>query len=731
MQILFTIHYVSLSYIHHLLFSVYHSFIASFFHHLNFIVFMKHTILTLALLSSFLVAFAQQNTLVLPTLQKYVNKVYVGTISADIVQNYLQQHLTNLQNPQSSLQLQQTQQSPLGTYYTFVQLYNGTPIYGTSIKATINKSAYLVLIMDNTFDVSLLKHPPATNNTRQANAIANSFLNNRNEALDSAQMVICFTSSTKAIEAVVLKAHPLHQADANEYILDTNGTLLQTRNLSRYHHQHQTSTIVDVAAKVFIPDPLTSAQMVYGQNGKYRDNNNADAPELTNQLKDVTIPVTFEGGYYQLRTDYLEIADFDSPNIAPAQSDVPAFNYTRSQEGFEDVNAYYHINTYRNYVSLLGFSNMVAKKLFVDTHALSGQDQSMYVYYNNTPHLSFGEGGVDDAEDADVIIHEFTHYLSDAACESCNVDNSQTGIERSALDEALCDYVGTSYSRGINDFNWADMFSWDGHNQYWNGRDMDTDKHYPEDVATSIYQTSEIFSSALMDVWESLGQQTTDQLVLASLYNFVQGTGFRDAADILMLSDQELFNGAHQDSLYKYLSARGLMSYEKPNAGADTTVCLGATLTLGNNIRIPANAQFFWTPSISLDNATLAKPIANPDRTTYYVAHLINPDTKIEYTDSVKVTVNYCLDSLATDIKLLNTDRFLKGRGDIVVQIPNNTANAQLTLFDATGRTTKQLSYENPNTYLFVNGDGLPAGVYLLKVRADSNEKIFKVIKAK
>lgn len=692
---------------------------------------MKHTVLTLALLSSFLVAFAQQNAPVLPTLQKYVNKVYVGTISADVVQNYLQQHLANLQNPQSSLQLQQTQQSPLGTYYTFVQLYKGIPIYGTSIKATVNKSAYLVLIMENTFDVLLLKHLPTTNNTRQANDIANSFLHNKNEALDNAQMVIYFTSPSKAIEAVVLKAHSLHQADANEYILDTNGTLLQTRNLSRYHHQHQTSTIVDVAAKVFIPDPLTSAQAVYGQNGKYRDNNNADAAELTNQLKDVTIPVTFEGGYYQLRTDYLEIADFDLPNVAPAQSDVPSFNYTRSQLGFEDVNAYYHINTYRNYILQFGLGDMVTKKLFVDTHALNDEDQSKYVYYDNTPHLVFGEGGVDDAEDADVIIHEFVHYLSDAACESCNIDNAQSGIERVALDEALCDYIATSYSRGINDFNWADMFSWDGHNQFWNGRNMDTDKHYPEDVVSSIYQTSEIFSSALMDIWESLGQETTDQLVLSSLYNFVQGTDLRDAANVLLLTDQELFNGAHQDSLYKHLSARGLLLYQKPNAGTDTTVCLGETLVLGGNTVVPANAQFFWTPAITLNDATLIKPTANPDRTTYYVAHIINPDTKIEYTDSVKVTVNYCLDSLATDIKLLNTDRFLKGRGDIVVQIPNNTINAQLTLLDATGRTTKQLSYETPNTYLFVNGDGLPAGVYLLKVRADSNEKIFKVIKTK
>ena len=692
---------------------------------------MKYLFVTLIFSFTFGLVSAQNNSPILPTLQKYSNKVYVGNVSADNVQKYLQQHQANLMQPNVSLQWQQTQQSPLGTHYTFVQQYKGMPIYGTSIKATINKSNYLVLIMDNTFDVSLLKHPITPNNNRQANAIAQQFLQTKNETLDNAQTLVCFTSPSTIIEAIVLKAHSIGKADANEYILDTQGNLLQSRNLSRYHHQCRHINTTDAQARVFIPDPLTSAQKVYGEGGKYRDNNDADATELTNQLKDVTIPVTLENGLYQLKTDYLEIAEFDEPNVLPVTSATPVFNFTRSQSGFEDVNAYYHLNTYRNYVLQFGFTDMVTKKLLVDTHALNDEDQSKYVFYDNAPHLVFGEGGVDDAEDADVIIHEMGHYLSDAACVSCNVDNNNSGNERIALDEALCDYLATSYSRGINDFRWADMFSWDGNNEFWNGRDVNTNKHYPEDVVSSIYQTSEIFSSVLMDIWESIGKDATDQLVLASLYNFIQGTNLADAAEVLMITDNELFAGAHQDSLYKYLSARGLLLYQKPNAGTDATVCLGDTITLGGNTIVPANAQFFWTPSTTLNDATLTNPIANPDRTTYYVAHIINPDTNIEYTDSVKISVNYCLDTLVTNIKLLNTDRFLKDRGDLVIQIPNDTQNAQVQLFDAMGHQTKQLSYNNPNNHLFINGNGLPAGVYVLKVWADDAQKTFKIIKAK
>ena len=167
---------------------------------------MKYLFVTLIFSFTFGLVSAQNNSTILPTLQKYSNKVYVGNVSVDNVQKYLQQHQPHLMQPNVSLQWQQTQQSPLGTHYTFVQQYKGMPIYGTSIKATINKSNYLVLIMDNTFDVSLLKHPITPNNNRQANAIAQQFLQTKNEALDNAQTLICFTSPSTIIEAIVLKA---------------------------------------------------------------------------------------------------------------------------------------------------------------------------------------------------------------------------------------------------------------------------------------------------------------------------------------------------------------------------------------------------------------------------------------------------------------------------------------------------------------------------------------------
>ena len=56
------------------------------------------------------------------------------------------------------------------------------------------------------------------------------------------------------------------------------------------------------------------------------------------------------------------------------------------------------------------------------TFRFIGADKSSYII--------FGRGGVDDAEDADVLVHEYGHALSNAASPSSNV-----GFERTALDE--------------------------------------------------------------------------------------------------------------------------------------------------------------------------------------------------------------------------------------------------------------------------------------------------------
>jgi hypothetical protein len=67
----------------------------------------------------------------------------------------------------------------------------------------------------------------------------------------------------------------------------------------------------------------------------------------------------------------------------------------------------------------------------VDPTAYQGQDQSRFSYSNSNPALFFGTGGVPDAEDADVVIHEYSHGIFYFIA-----PNSLGSLQRLAIEEA-------------------------------------------------------------------------------------------------------------------------------------------------------------------------------------------------------------------------------------------------------------------------------------------------------
>ena len=150
------------------------------------------------------------------------------------------------------------------------------------------------------------------------------------------------------------------------------------------------------------------------------------------------------------------------------------FNSTRSPQLFEAANTYYHIDRYMRYINTAppaGLGLTVVPSQYVggvrfDPHGLNGADNSHYTPATGV--VAFGEGGVDDDEDADVIIHELGHGLHDWVA---------TGAlsQVNGLSEGTGDYFAQSYSRAYGNVPsanpaWHWVFSWDGHNPFWAGR---------------------------------------------------------------------------------------------------------------------------------------------------------------------------------------------------------------------------------------------------------------------
>jgi hypothetical protein len=308
-----------------------------------------------------------------------------------------------------------------------------------------------------------------------------------------------------------------------------------------------------ISAPVFLPDPLTTANVFYG--GNYQDNNDQDSPELNNQRvnRSFRVKYTSSSGLFELEDPNIKIADFDSPNIAPATSTNGQFQFTRSQDGFEDVNAFYHLVNFKSHVDDLGYGTIPGNQIWVDVHAIGGADNSFY----NTSQMRIymGEGGVDDAEDADVVVHEYVHALITEASPNFN-----RNTERATMEEAICDYFALSYSLEYSPNQSDRVFNWDGHNPFWPGRNASSSKNYQQiSFSGSIYAHTDLFVSCLREVLQNSSRNISDALVLESIFSLTNTSSYRDFALAMLRADSLLFGANNQQVIVDAFKRRSVL----------------------------------------------------------------------------------------------------------------------------------------------------------------------------
>jgi hypothetical protein len=207
----------------------------------------------------------------------------------------------------------------------------------------------------------------------------------------------------------------------------------------------------------------------------------------------------------------------------------------------------------QEHISSLGFNNADGV-VEIDCHALSGSDQSYFSPGIFPYRIFFGDGNVDDAEDADVCVHEYGHFVSETASPSSNF-----GLQRTSLDEGFCDYLAGSYSKSISSYNDFWVFNWDGHNEFWKGRVLNTTKIYPYSMSTSIYRNGEMWSASLYELHNDIGRLATDSLILQTHYSYAQNLSMADAGQLLIDADTLLNNGKYYCPIYKALLSHGFV----------------------------------------------------------------------------------------------------------------------------------------------------------------------------
>jgi hypothetical protein len=339
------------------------------------------------------------------------------------------------------------------------------------------------------------------------------------------------------------------------------------------------------SGQVFTPNPVVTLQ-----DNSLLDGGDADAavPPAAYDLVGLQGLDPASGGLFRLTGPYVRAIDLESPIGAPPAEPTADFVYTRSNPAFEWVMVYHHIDGVQRWIQSLGFTNVANRRVDVDAHGLGGDDNAHYVPDGfGAGYIAMGDGGVDDGEDGDVIVHEYGHAVQDDQCPNCFYAN-----ESGAMGEGFSDFLAVAYflsaSGGFQD---ACLGDWDAVSYADESppclRRVDGSKRYPDDVIFHVHADGEIWSGLLWDVVLELSggpsptpvaRDTVVALVLESHFLVPSDPSFIEGAQALLDADQMLFAGAHQAVLEAKLAARGLLPPEPAifGGGAARTDCAGA-----------------------------------------------------------------------------------------------------------------------------------------------------------
>jgi hypothetical protein len=485
------------------------------------------------------------------TAKSHFIDAFVG-INEVTIASHLKDVIANLKDENCGIELIESVESPLGTHLLFQQTINNEKVMGATIKIHVNNNGIRQSLFDRTINTSFavdLDFPDTTFIRTRLNELYRS--DDIDEMASSIVERVYFFNGQNLLPSVrieVVEEHDHHY----EMVLNRDVKVIYQNDLLAYHH----CALIDspVTAFVFLPDPLSTAGETYGL--PYADQNDASTSQLNEQRQEVTIEAVFGGTFFSLVNEWVIFSEHTLPANTPAISATPEFDFTRDNDRFEEVNAYYHINTFQQHIQDLGFDNLVNYQISVDVHALNGADNSNFNNGHTPPRLSFGDGGVDDAEDADVIIHEYGHAIMHSAAPSTNGGN-----ERRALDEANGDYFAASYSRYLAPFGWERVYSWDGHNEFWSGRLATSTEHYPEGLSGNIYSDGQLWSSTLMEIWGDIGRNKTDKILMQSAFSYAEGMSMTDAAWLFIQAEEELYAAENTYEIRQRMFDRGFIPW--------------------------------------------------------------------------------------------------------------------------------------------------------------------------
>ena len=305
--------------------------------------------------------------------------------------------------------------------------------------------------------------------------------------------------------------------------------------------------------QVFLPNPVA-----YLGDQSLTDQRDKDYPALqpAYQVAELT---NLDGSGY-LNGDWANIV---SETGKPAFSETNEFYYTRDDDRFEQVMAYFWVTEAQKYIQSLGFGTGQFPPINMESQDVRINQWGIDNSYSWDKHdvLRFGKGGVDDAEDAEVILHEYGHAIQDSQMDPFGFGFS---VEAGSIGEGFGDYFAVTVSDVIAPTaDPACVADWDSvsytPNELHCLRRVDRVLHYPEDLNGRVHHDGQIWSRALWDIRNSLGHTVADTIILQAQFSFPPDTTMPAAAQATVDTAEALYNHGTAMKVYKAFADRGIL----------------------------------------------------------------------------------------------------------------------------------------------------------------------------
>jgi len=243
-----------------------------------------------------------------------------------------------------------------------------------------------------------------------------------------------------------------------------------------------------------------------------------------------------------------------------ATSSSHEFVFVRSDRAFKEVMVYFHIDRVRRHLTTLGFDGVMARAIEVN---IDGETDDNSHYDPATKALTFGTGGVDDAEDAEIILHEYGHAIQDD-----QVPGFGEGSETGAMGEGFGDFLAASFFADMKPASMRPTIgNWDA--TAYSGemppslRRLDSNKKYPKDLNGDVHDDGEIWSACLWQLRGELGRLTAERLVIAHHHLLTRTSKFEEAANALIAADKQLNGGKNEKTIRDIFIRRGILPNPK------------------------------------------------------------------------------------------------------------------------------------------------------------------------